>query len=291
MDSFFIDKIVDDKYQISFVDKNRIFNAENPGILATVFECSNKSPFPCDDAQIFYALSPSINGLNFLTDLTDKNKTCKLNTWSINCKGDNILSVKQLNYEQRLELYSERHNISPENIDDNSLDSLIKFSQNQQKWKTGILQKCINCLVYVNYRNNPKVYTMIDLHYRKVMRFKYETENKEISELKNIALVDFIRKITVGLGIQHTRDTKIFKNIPDSINSYLTYLKTKIPKLQDLESLSLLSELFNLWCGSKIITVDGGYQIQIDDNITQCLTYLQPLLKQPKYLKILEAPM
>jgi len=292
MDSFFVEKFDNDKYQIALVDKTRIFSADNPGLLATVYECSNESPSIDDNTQIFYALIRSINGMNIFSDLTNKNRSCKLNTWSIKYKDNNILTVEQINYQERIELYSKHHDITPDNTEDIFLSSLIDFSKRQNNWKTGILQRCIDNLVKSDYRKNPKVYALIDVNYNKIMRFKHETECENLLQLTDGNIIHNMRKITSILGIKNTRDTKIFNKISHKIKTYLDYFKNKIPKLKEYNSdKSLLSELFFLWCGSKIIDVDDGYQLKLNEDITECLTYMQPLLKQPKYLEILEKPM
>ena len=293
MDSFFVENTTDDKYQIAFVDRNRIFNAEHPETIATYYECSKDSPSSHDDAQIFYTLAPSIGGLNIFSDLFNINRSAKLNTWSIKSNGNNLFSVVQLNYEQRCELYSIKHSITPDNIEEDPLNSLLDFSKRQQSWKTGVLQKCIDCLLQLRERGNSKICALLDINYNKVMRFKYETEGDINNPIEDSGMFRLIRKITSGLGLKHTRDIALFKEIPDTILFELNYIKTQIPKLSNNNDtvVETLSKLFTLWCGSKLVSTNDGYQLEPDDNITTCLSYMQPLLPYPKYLEIIDASM
>lgn len=293
MDSFFVENITDDKYQIALIDRNRIFNADHPETITTYYECSKDSPSIHDDAQIFYTLAPSIKGLNIFSDLFNINRSPKLNTWSINSNGDNIFSIVQLNYEQRCKLYSTKHSITPDNIEEDPLDSLINFSKRQQSWKTGVLQKCIDCLLQLHVRGNPKICALLDINYNKVMRFKYETEGNINNPINDFGMFRIIRKITSYLGLKHTRDITVFKEIPDTISFDLNYIKTEVPKLSNNNDtvVETLSKLFMLWCGSKLISTDDGYRLELDNDVTTCLNSMQPLLPYPKYLEIIEAAM
>jgi hypothetical protein len=287
-------------YRVAAVDKHRIFSAQNPGTLATVFECSSTDHEPSIDAQIFYAFSSSINGDDFFADLRDNHRTQRLNTWSINVKNADIANlfsaVSPLDRSGRLELYTKFHSITPsETITSTSMSlfSLVAFAE-KQSWKTGILQRCIDRLVLPAFRNNSNVYAVIDEEYRRIMRFKIETESHESPTGSDSLLVIMIRRIINLLGLQHSRDTQIFTTIPDSIKQHLKFIRnpTMIPVLKESPSIKdTLSEILFLWCGSRIVDCDGGYKLQIDSNVTEGLSYMQQLLPRPKILSILETQM
>ena len=300
MDRIFIEEINANMYRLAAIDRHRIFSAQNPATLATVFECSNESPTRDDDAQIFYAMSPSIDGDNIFGDLLDNHHSHKLNTWSINVKDSNInnifMAVAPLDHDSRIKLYSERHNITPKETvtsDSPSLFSLVAFA-NKQSWKTGILQRCLDCLVFSKYRKNAEVYSIIDEEYRRLMRFKLETEIIGIPNYPNAGLIIMIRSILELLGLRNSRDTSIFRDIPESVGAIVTTIRhlSMITILTDKGSLKdTLSEILFLWSGSKVINVENGYKLEIDPNVTKALSYMQPFLQRPKTLTILETHM
>lgn len=298
MDRIFVEQATNDTYNIAAIDKHRIFSAQNPGNLATVFKCSLTHPTPEDNAQIFYALAPSIEADNIFVDLKEPHRSHRLNKWNIGIKDRDInnlfQAVEPLKRSDRLQLYSIRHSVTPaESVTSSSpsLFSLVAFAE-AQNWKTGILQRCIDSLVLPQYRNNAEVYSIIDEEYRKLMRFKYETEFNGIPPIINGVLISFIQRVVLSLGLKNSHDTTFFATIPDSIESYLKYLKKTIPFYQIEGSLKdRLSSVFTLWSGSKIVDCEGGYKLEVDPNIIQGLNYLAPLLQRPTFLSILDTPM
>lgn len=298
MDRIFVELITDNTHSIAVIDKHRIFSAENPGQLATVFQCSLTNPTSEDNAQIFYAMAPSIGADNIFADLKEPHRSCKLNSWSIVAKDRDITNlfqaVEPLKHSDRLDLYSKHHSITPDETvtsTSKSLFSLVAFSE-KQNWKTGILQRCINSLVLPKHRNTPEVYSIIDEEYRKLLRFKYETEYEGTPDIVNGILVSFIRRIISILGLQHSHDTTTFYEISDSIDSYLEFFKKTIPFYKiDGSRKDRLSSILSLWSGAKIIEIPGGYKLEIDPNVLQGLSYMAPLPQRPKTLTILETPM
>ncbi|MCJ7637527.1 MAG: hypothetical protein MUO21_08570 [Nitrososphaeraceae archaeon] len=290
MDRIFFEQI-DDSYQIAAVDRQRIFHANNPGELATIFTTSLTHPSAEDDAQIFYALAPSIDADDLFCDLYVGHRTFKLNYWSINS------NLEPLTFDQRVELYQTQYSITPNDLDNpisNSLFSLVAAS-NQQTWKTGILQRCIDRLVKYEYRSNPIVYGCIDYNYRRIMRFKLETSSVNFDNCvyhDDRTLLLFIRRIIKILGLKHSHDPTVFKIIPDSIVGYLTIINNLLNKYKIEGSVeNQLSTILTLWSGSSLNIVDGGFQIKVDPLIEKGLEYLNPLLIRPKNLIILEASM
>ena len=310
MDTVFIEEKKDGLYRIAVIDRHRIFSAEHPEMLATVFECPANNPTREDDAQIFYALAPAIDATDFFSDLAAPHRSQKLNCWSIAAKNpdeENIfLAVEPLTRFDRLKLYSTRHSITPENTvtsDSHSLLSLVAFSD-EKKWKTGILQECIDRLVKPEHRGNPVVYSAIDEQYRRILRFKVETEalDPEITGIKSEVL--FIRRVLSSLGLKNSHDTTVFSTIPQSLALVLDSLDKLEPSSHgvwpdDLDGLPSdspsclrqLSDLLTKWSGARVVEVDGGYQLRVDETVSEGLSYMQPWLQRPNTLTILEAPM
>lgn len=298
MDTAFIEETKDGVYRIAVIDRHRIFSALNPGTLATVFECSAVNPTREDDAQIFYTLAPIIGADDLLADLIESHRSQKLNSWSIATKNPDIdnlfLAVEPLTRMHRLELYSTRHSITPENgitSDSPSLFSLVAFAD-QKKWKSGILQECIDRLVDPRYRNNPQVYSVIDEQYRRLLRFKIETENVFIENNDIKIRVLFIQRLISLLGLKNSHDTTIFPTIPESVGNVVRGLLNLISTCETSESLvQQLSNILTKWSGAAVRKVEGGYQLHIDETVAEGLTYMQPWLPRPKILAILETPM
>lgn len=298
MDRFFVEQIVDDIHRIAVIDRHRIFSAENPGQLATVFECSLTNPTAEDNSQIFFAMAPSIGADNIFADFKESYRSCKLNSWSIVAKNRDINNIFQavepFKHSDRLELYSKRHSITPKETiisSSKSLFSLVAFAE-KQDWKTGILQRCIDALVLPEYRNNPEVYSLIDEEYRRLLRFKYETEYEGTPDIINGVLVLFVRRLISLLGLKHSHDTTPFNDIPDSIDCYLEYFSKTIPfyKIQESRK-DQISSILTLWTGATIVDCEGCYKLEIEHNVCKALRYMAPLLKRPTTLKILETPM
>jgi len=298
MDRVFVERVAGDKYQIAVVDRGRIFAAKNPGTLATVFECSKLTPTSADDAQIFYALAPSIGADDFFVDFCESHRSYKLNHWSIVIKDRNIANLFQalepLNRVHRLNLYSERHSISPEETitsNSKSLFSLVSFSD-QQKWKTGILQRCIDSLVLLDHREKAKVYAVLDEEYRRIMRFKMETESDKLPDIRNTALVLFMRRIIQLLGLKNSHDPTIFHEIPTEVTKLVkvfrrnvsVYTKQGTPKEE-------LSDILTIWSGASIKEISNEYQLEVNPVVIEGLSYMQPWLSHPEVLTITETPM
>lgn len=298
MNLIFVEQIADDTHRIAVIDKHRIFSAENPGQLATVFECSLTKPTAEDNAQIFFAMAPSIGADNIFADLKEPHRSRKLNTWSIVAKNRDInnlfQAVEPLKHSDRLELYSKRYSITPEETitsTSKSLLSLVAFAE-KQDWKTGILQRCVDALVLPEHRNNPEVYSVIDEEYRRLLRFKYETEYEGTPDITNGVLVSFVRRVISLFGLKHSHDTTLFAEIPDSIDSYLEEFKKTIPfyKIEGSRK-DRISSILTLWTGAAIVDCEGCYKLEIEPNVSQALRYMAPLLKRPTTLAILETPM
>jgi len=298
MDTFFVEEIKGKKYKIAVIDKHRIFGAVDPGILATVFECSATNPTRKDDAEIFYALAPLIGADDLLADLTQQHRSQKLNSWSIATKNqemDNLfLAVEPLTRNHRLELYSFRHSITPEHSItscSNSLFSLVSFAD-QQKWKNGVLQECIDRLAKLEYRHNPQVYSVIDEQYRRIMRFKLETENVTLENNYLQVLILFIRRLVSLLGLKNSHDPTIFTINPTSIDHLIKDLINMIPVYTPRGSLKdQLSDILTMWSGSSIRESKEGFRLHVDETVIEGLTYLQTFLPKPQNLVILNAPM
>lgn len=299
MDRIFVEEIIRDKYRIAAIDRNRIFSAKDPGNLATVFECPLVNRSKEDDAQIFYALAPSIGADKFFADLCDDKSSHKLNYWSISIIDNNntniFESVRPLNRDDRVNLYKIYHSITPKNFltsNSSSLFSLVAFSKHQD-WKTGILQRCINSLIKPEYRGESTVLAIIDEQYRRIMRFMIETnENSSAADClmtdsdKNI--ISQLRLVIRKIGLKNSLDTTIFQSIPDDLFD-LGKRKFEITKDETLES-AITDILYN-WNGSTLKTVEGGFQIQPNPDVLKGLSYMQLWLTVPDTLSILDAPM
>lgn len=199
-----------------------------------------------------------------------------------------------MDHDTRLKLYSTRNSIAPsQSITSNSqsLFSLVAFAENQS-WKTGILQRCIDFLVTNEFRQNASVYAIIDEQYQRLLRFKLETEVKGIPNCTCPGLVMVIRRIIELLGLRHSRDTSVFSNIPESIYEHIDMLKNLSMILTCKGSIIYkLSEVLSLWCGTRVIKCEDGYRIEVDEDVTVVLAYMQPFLERPAKLAILEEPM
>lgn len=292
---FFLEKVEDGRYRVALFDTHKIFSAENPGALATVFECDLKDRTREEDAQIFYAMAPSIGASDLCIDLRESHRSQRLNSWSIGTKDLNInnlfLAMKPLNREDRIALYSQQYSVTPEEdvtSKTNSLFSLVAFSE-KQTWKTGLLQRCIDALVLSKYRGDPKVYSVIDEEYRRIQRFKLETEAIEILNQSDRALVLFLKKILSLLGLRNSHDTTVFPTIPEEVSKYLDMFQNMVPIYKKDGSIyERLSDLLYRWSGAKITKATNGFQLTVDPSVTEGLSYLQPWLPRPTTLTIIE---
>jgi hypothetical protein len=292
MDRVFIEEEIDGQYRIAAIDRQRIFAAEEPGRLATVFECSLTEPSISDRAQIFYALGQEIGATDWEADLQNKHRSTKLNHWSIqqqNSEADCIFfAVRPLTDNDRVHLYSTKHSITPTQtvtVESSSLFSLVALSE-QQKWKTGVLQRCIDCLVKPEYRGRVEVYATIDKHYRHLMRFQLETQ-----DVIQFPLLDLIKQLTQSLGLVHTHDSTPFVSISDSSVELIRKAIQLIPTFDLSGSLiEQLGQLLARWSGARLVCHDDRYQIDVDADINRGRNYLDLMLPKPESLLILETP-
>lgn len=297
MDRIFIENKTQDGFEIAAIDRHRIFSSENPGKLATIFEYFSNVHDRNKDAQLFYALAPSIGADDFFIDLYENYRSKQINNWSISVTDSNIDNIFQavvtLNHKDRLELYQKSHSITPSSTiscDSNSLFSLLSFAEHQS-WKTGILQKCIDCIVKIEYRNNPEVYALIDEQYRAVMRFKLESEicNNKLSHHDNLLLI-FVKRILLLLGLSNSHDTKLF-SIPLEIeNIFINMEKFIIIRFTGC-LIERLSQFLILWSGASIKSKGDKYCLEVDPDVIKALNYTQDLLPRPDVLEILDTPL
>jgi hypothetical protein len=283
MDTIFFDMEDDEYYKLAVLDVKNVFGMTDPGVLAIPFVCSKKFPKKEDDHKIFSMLAPSIKANDFFCDLEDFYKTQKLNAWSMD-----FFSV--LDYEKRVELYSVRHSITPttEEIMKDQL-SLLKtfgknlFDKNLFYWKNGILQRCIDSLVLLEYRGNPEMYATIDIEYRKIMRFKVETENIELNDPKTEILRILINKIVGIIGIRNTHDEtsimkkfvgeSVFSNANEILENYIDKIETIFPKMKkDGNIIQKISNIFYMWSGSKINDLNV---IEVDPMVKKGLAFMK----------------
>jgi len=300
MDRFFLERIVHDEYNVAIFDKHRIFSAKDPGQLATVFTCSLSNPSIYDDAQIFYAMAPSIGATDFFIDLINRYRSHRLNTWSIVIKDydvDNLFNaVQPLDRTKRLELYGTQRNITPASTvvaTSDSLFSIVSLSE-QQIWKTGILQRCIDRLVKKEYRKQPHVYSVIDEEYRRIMRFMIEVagifhhpNRTDDAAIFHSGVINIIKL----LGLKNSHDTAIFSTISPKLHIIICLINKSIIPLDDDQVVSELSKILTKWSGSSVKKVHHGYQLVVEPNVLEGVSYMQPLLESPDSLVILDAPM
>lgn len=276
MDAFFVETITNKTYRLAMVDRLNIFNSLNPGRLANVLDCSNDNPSVEDREQIFFTLAPNINGLDCYHDLFNKNHTCRLNIWTLFIVNGTVFP---LNREISILLYGKQHSITPT---EEELASPIYLNtpNNFQLWKTGLMQRCFFCLLRPEYFNNPKICSLLDEFYRKIMRFKIEIESKNNEEDK---IMECFRKILFSLGLKNSRDTSLIEEISNNTN----ILCRDFCKLINREELSL-TQIFELWSGSSLVQVSNQYKLVLNPDITEVLNCMVPLLVIPKSLILLE---
>lgn len=293
MKRIFIEEYHDNKYRLAAIDIDRIYNSDNPGNLANVFEFSISERSASYDAQIYYAMAPSIDALDIFADIKDLYRSCKLNTWSISVIDNNIANifqtVKPLSYQDRINLYSECHSISPTEMIKSTSSSLMSFVlfSNNQKWKTGILQRVIDCIVKPECRGDPQVYAVIDEYYRKLLRFKFESEGPTDSPL-----FESIRLITKCLGLKHSHDDTLFYHIPKEIQGHIDLILNDNPGFKSYPKGCLkdkLSAIFYVWSGSYITECEAGYTLKVEPDIILGLSYMQPLLLKPQSVIIIDS--
>ena len=298
MERFFLEEVDTQGVLIAAIDRHRIFQAENPGLLATPFHYST-DPTREDDAQLFYALGQSIGADQFFIDLTSSHRSHKLNVWSIGIvdksEANIFKALTPLDHQQRLKLYGSKRSITPlDPLDPPSNDAnmlsvsdLVQLSE-QSQWKTGLLQRCIDALVKKPHRGKAEVYAIIDRHYRQLIRYKVETE--EIALGPNTSLLLIIRGITSNLSLKDSHDTKVFSTIPKIVDHLLFPFFRMIGRTAPASLLERLSQTLTLWSGARVIKVDNGFQVEVDKDISRALDWMQPWLHRPKSLLILETP-
>lgn len=276
MPRIFLEDITDGRYRLAMIDRAQIAVAEKPGQLGNVYECDHKHRTREDDAQIFYTLAPSIGADGF-------QETTPLNMWSIavvDANSTNLFTaVAPLTLADREQLYAQPLSVTCQSTlssSSKSLFSLVALADSSA-WKSGILQRCVDCLVKPEHRGNPAVYAVMDAHYFAIRRVQleltHEVVNQESIIPSNMRIAIFkIRGLIQKLGLQSSVDTHVF---------------TLTPELPSLES---LQHILDQWSGSQIITVEGGYRLKPIDNVLRGLSYMQPWLPLPKHLTILETP-
>lgn len=286
-DIIFLEKIENGEVKLAAVNKNRIWDSENPGNLASVYTWEKTEE---SDAQVFYVLGKVIGADDFYVDLTEKHRTPKLNNWSIILDGNNnsnslFEQLRPLTYQELVKLYSKRHDITPQELVNESKESgFLNLVKNKNlEYKTGILQRCFDCILKPQYRGNAEIYALMDQNYRKVMRFKVETEDKNN---KNVITL-FIRKLLNELGLKHSQDPTPFTF---EENNYVDNLIENINKpISNGTSIEKLSSILYYWSGSKITSLnDDKYQLEMDSDIEKCLSCCNPLLSKPDKLHILD---
>ena len=280
MDSFFVETVENSLYRIANVDRHRIFNAEDPGKLAISFDCPEVNPSQEDRAQIFYVIGEIIGAFDYFKDLSGR-VSCKLNIWTVfvNKKEDGTAQLTPLTRENRVMLYAKPFSITPTEKE-LSLPLHLNLPTNAQTWKTGILQRCFRCLLKEG-SFLPRICSLLDEQYRRIMRWKLETETNNPNNL-----VVIINKITKLLGLRHSRDTTPFTAVPDEVN----ILVEEFAKLCGKPNISL-DELLNLWVNSRLVTKDGLFQLEINTDITEVLPHMVPLLIVPNKLFIVDEPL
>ncbi|CAH6419325.1 Hypothetical protein HVR_LOCUS528 [uncultured virus] len=297
MDRFFIEQDTEKGFKIAAIDRNRIFASKNPGPLATVFEHSFQTLNREGDAQIFYALAPSIGADRFFADFNETHRSQRLNSWSISIVNRDVANLFQaltsLTRTDRLEMYGRKNSITPASTvtsDSYSLFSLVAFAE-QQAWKTGILQKCVDCLVNVEHRGKAIVYAVIDEQYRRLMRFKLETETEVPKDIIGCTFVMFIKRILTKLGLQNSHDTTPFTTISGDVEAIFKVFEQMSAHKFNGTLVERLSQVLTVWSGASIKILDVGYQIEVDPAVTEGLNYMQPWLPIPEILQILEDPL
>lgn len=288
-----MEKFQDDQYQIAAIDKSRIFKAQNPGELATVYSCSASNPTVAQDAQIFYALAPQIQANNYFTDLLDQHCSVQLNNWSIqvnDTKSTNLFSMLQImNLEQRMQLYSTNHSITPADNGDVRADGISIFVVMSQKlnWKTGIVQRCIDRLVKLEHRNNPQVYATMDIKYRYIMRCKLENEHTAPQDPRILSILAKLYALTHMLGLKNSQDTSLFTLISEArgiINELCKDFRINTTG----SDINKLTAITHAWHGGKVAWIGDKYQIVMDPLVLAGLGYTQPWLFCPERLDILD---
>lgn len=288
MQSAFFEEIANNIRSIAYFDIDKIYKSNNPGNLANIYSCSLTNPTPEDCSQLFYSMAPMIDADKYLLDLKDEFRTDVLNYWS---RKATTTSISSLTLEDKIELYSTVHPITPDQkitITGESILNLLNLIP-AQNWKNGILQRCIDFLVSPQYRGNSKVYAIIDQNYRRIMRFKCETE---MLPMDKPILVKIINKITAILGLKHSHDTAIFNNIPYTVNKYCeSFSQHTVNKITSASLMDYVSKILTIWSGSKIIQVTGGYQLQVEPDILEGVSYMNNYLPKPRQITLLESPL
>lgn len=284
MSKIFVEKISSEnnEYSIALIDTCKIHNAQNPGKIAQPFTTNITDRKIVDDAQIFYALAPKIKADDFFyIGLPNLNKWSRI---IANRDVPNIWDVtRKPTANELIELYSKHHDISQgetHTSDNESLMTLVVFSETFT-WKTGILQRCIDCLLLPQHRCKAISYYMVDKYYYQLMRYKLETE---YPDHPNVMLMHKILNI---LKLKSTHDTTVFElSSGNDLSEYIEELcyEFKIPVKGTCEN---IKNLFKFWSNAEIVEVDfNTFRIVLDSNICLALLYMQPMLQAPKFNKI-----
>lgn len=295
----YAERIVDDCYQLTVLDPNKIMSSENPGNLSIVFNCSATHRSRHDDAQIFYTLAPAIHGTEYCRDLAT-GISAALNQWQIaiiDGEQPNIFdTVRPLTFDDRLALYQQRYDITQTTATDctsASLFSLVALSKNQE-WKNGILQRCVDCLVKPEFRGNPRVTAVIDENYCRLMRYILETEQPDFMDATY-----YFRMITSTLGLKNSHDSKIFTLNKDRCEKISNLLKIILDDelfanqqyLRSLSSVILqLDTLFEMWSGANVRHLrNNKYRLVVTPLVSEGLSYLLPYCPRPAKVIILDS--
>lgn len=287
MSKIFVEKISheNNEYSIAYIDTHKIYSAENPGKLAEPFNTTITNRKVQDDAQIFYALAPKIKADDFFSKGLPN-----LNKWFRVIKDRDVPNIwdttRRPTANELIELYSTYHDISQDETHSSDSESLMTFVVFAETltWKTGILQRCIDCLLLPKYRSKAISCYMVDKYYYRLMRYKLETEQPEHP---NVLAIHKILKI---LKLKSTHDTTKFRvsAIPKT-SEYVEELcnEFNIALTNPYEN---IKNLFFVWSGGLIehINVDN-FKIAVDPNITLALSYMQPMLQVPKFNRITDA--
>ena len=302
MDLIFVERIEGTTCKLAAIDRDRIFRSRNPGQLATVYDCCWEKLTDEDRAQIFYAMAPLIGGLDIFADIDRSYRSPKLNTWCIGVKdehSDNLFSaLEPMNYDQKVKLYRVRHDIGPTETvtaTSDSLFSLMAFAEHN-RFKTGLLQRCIDVLVKPEYRGKAEVYADIDEHYRQIMRYKLETETEcKFPTYNHGAEIPLARRLVSALGLKSSCDTTTVFTIPKGISDVNKWASFFVQALcgnkQITGAVKSVAEFFRVWSGAKMVECEGGYRLEVDPGMTRAISYMLPLPSKPAVLQILDTPM
>lgn len=261
------------RYRLGMIDRAQIAVAEAPGQLGNVFECHSIHRTRADDAQILYTLASAIN-------VFQPGTVVALNTWSITVTNANepnlFAAVAPLTLPDREQLYRHPLSITCETTTSSSspsLFSLVVFAQ-ANTWKSGILQRCVDCLVQPQHRSKPAVYAVLDHYYWHIMRVHLERTPDILTQPSTLSVemkgsIHAVQTLVSKLGLRDSVDTTTFTLPSDT-------------RVEDIR------KIIGAWSGSEIVPVEGGYRLRPQANVLRGLSYLQPWLPLPAHLTVME---